>query len=291
LDRTKNLYHTAFVKLTHKTLNISNYGYIKLNVTADIPEQPKIVTINADTSSNATFCLTVPGSILIKSDSVTKIDKFTFEISNDINFTSAKSIESTTTRVQFDFTQTGTFYVRLKTTNKNGSSIYSTVKSFIIKTAPSIPTITRDKDNNLVSSVSTGILWYKDGEPIGEKAQTIRPSSIGNYSVKVTQDGCSTTSLNYFYLTTDLFKISSTEYIKLAPNPFVNQVNLDFIINGYSKLNVDVISITTGNILFSLKGLSTGTPIFLGKLSSGVYLVKLSSLDYKFVHQFKMVKM
>jgi hypothetical protein len=291
LDRSKNLYHTALIKLSHKTLNISNYGYIKLNVTADIPEQPKILTINADTSSNATFCLTIPGSILIKSDSVTKIDKFIFEISNDINFTSVKTIESTTSRAQFDFTQTGTFYIRAKTNNKNGTSVYSTIKSFSIKTLPSVPSISRDADNNLISSVASGNLWYKDGVATTEKEQKFKPTSPGSYSVKVTQDGCSATSSNYYYLTTDLFKISSTEYIKLAPNPFVNQVNLDFMINGYGKLNVDVISITTGNILFSLKGLSTGTPISLGKLSSGVYLVKISSSDYKFVHQFKMVKM
>jgi hypothetical protein len=277
--------------LSHKTLNISNYGYIKLNVTADIPEQPKILTINADTSSNATFCLTIPGSILIKSDSVTKIDKFIFEISNDINFTSVKTIESTTSRAQFDFTQTGTFYIRAKTNNKNGTSVYSTIKSFSIKTLPSVPSISRDADNNLISSVASGNLWYKDGVATTEKEQKFKPTSPGSYSVRVTQDGCSATSSNYYYLTTDLFKISSTEYIKLAPNPFVNQVNLDFMINGYGKLNVDVISITTGNILFSLKGLSTGTPISLGKLSSGVYLVKISSSDYKFVHQFKMVKM
>jgi hypothetical protein len=291
LDRSKNAYHSALVKIAHKTLNISNYGYIKLNVTADIPEQPKIVRINADTSSSLALCLTIPGSILIKSDSLSKIEKFTFEIATDINFTSAKTVESTNAQIQFDYTQSNTYFVRVKTSNKNGSSAYSPVKTFSIKSLPTIPTISRDADNNLVSSATSGNVWFKDGVATSEKDQKYKPTSPGNYNVKVTQDGCIASSANYYYLITDIFNISATEYIKLAPNPFVNQVNLDFLLNGYGKLNVEVVSITTGNILVSLKGLTTGTPISLANLSSGVYLVKLSSPDYKFIHQFKMVKM
>jgi hypothetical protein len=291
LDKSKNAYHSALVKITHKTLNISNYGYIKLNVTADIPEQPKIVRINADTSSSLALCLTIPGSILIKSDSLSKIEKFTFEIATDINFTSAKTVESTNAQIQFDYTQSNTYFVRVKTSNKNGSSAYSPVKTFSIKSLPTIPTISRDADNNLVSSATSGNVWFKDGVATSEKDQKYKPTSPGNYNVKVTQDGCIASSANYYYLITDIFNISATEYIKLAPNPFVNQVNLDFLLNGYGKLNVEVVSITTGNILVSLKGLTTGTPISLANLSSGVYLVKLSSPDYKFIHQFKMVKM
>jgi hypothetical protein len=291
LDRSKNAYHSALVKIAHKTLNISNYGYIKLNVTADIPEQPKIVRINADTSSSLALCLTIPGSILIKSDSLSKIEKFTFEIATDLNFTSAKTVESTNAQIQFDYTQSNTYFVRVKTSNKNGSSAYSPVKTFSIKSLPTIPTISRDADNNLVSSATSGNVWFKDGVATSEKDQKYKPTSPGNYNVKVTQDGCIASSANYYYLITDIFNISATEYIKLAPNPFVNQVNLDFLLNGYGKLNVEVVSITTGNILVSLKGLTTGTPISLANLSSGVYLVKLSSPDYKFIHQFKMVKM
>jgi hypothetical protein len=291
LDRSKNLYHSALVKITHKALNISNYGYIKLNVTADIPEQPKILRINADTSSSLALCLAIPGTILIKSDSLSKIEKFTFEIATDINFTSVKIVESANSQVQFDYTQANTFYVRVKTSNKNGSSAYSPVKSFSIKSLPPVPTISRDADNNLVSSAASGNVWFKDGVATSEKEQKYKPTSPGNYNVKVTQDGCVSSSGNYYYLLTDIFNISATEYIKLAPNPFVNQVNLDFQLNGYGKLNVEVVSITTGNILVSLKGLTTGTPISLANLSNGVYLVKLSSPDFKFIHQFKMVKM
>jgi hypothetical protein len=290
-DKSKKSTHTALVKYFHKTLNISNFGYVKLNIAADVPEQPKILTINADTSSSINLCASIPGSFIIKSDSVSKIEKFIFEIGTDLNFTSVKIIESTNAQVQFDFTQANTFYVRVKTANKNGTSGYSVVKSITIKKAPSIPIISRDADNNLVSSIASGNLWFKDGVATLEKEQKFKPTTAGNYSVKVTQDGCTSSSSNYYYLLTDIYNISATEYIKLAPNPFINQINLDYNIQGYGRLNVEVVSITTGKILYSLKGIPTGTPISLANLSSGVYLIKVSSNDFKFVHQFKMVKM
>jgi hypothetical protein len=291
LDRIKKTHHTTLIKFMHKTLNISNYGYIKLNVLADIPERPKILTINADTSSNVILCSAIPGSIIIKSDSTSKIDKFIFEVATDINFATVKIIESANAQVQYDYSQGNTFYIRIKTANKNGTSVYSVTKSFTIKKLPPTPIITRDTDNNLVSSILTGNLWFKDGVATLEKEQKFKPTSPGNYSVKVTEDGCSSTSSNYYYLITDIYNISATEYIKLAPNPFVNQINLDYIIHGHQKLNIEIVSITTGQIMFNLKGITSGTPISLANLSSGVYLVKLSSNDYKFTHQFKMVKM
>ena len=294
LDRSKNLYHTALIKLTHKTLNISNYGYIKLNVTADIPEQPKILTINADTSSNATFCLTIPGSILIKSDSVTKIEKFNFEISNDINFTSFKTIESTIAQIQFDYTQVTKFYIRVKASNKNGSSVYSTIKSFSIKTLPSAPSISRDTANNLVSNATLGNIWYKNGTALSDTTQKIKPSGSepnGSYTVKTTQNGCTSASSSpYYFLVTDVVNLSVNEFIKLVPNPFVNKINVEFRINGYNKINVEVISLTSGIRVLNFKDISTGSSILLPNLASGLYLFKVSSQDFKVVHQFKMVK-
>ena len=291
LDRTKNLYHTAFVKLTHKALNISNYGYIKLNVTADIPEQPKILTINADTSSNASLCLTVPGSILIKSDSVAKIEKFTFEISNDINFTTVKLIESTIAQIKYDYTEATKFYVRVKAANKNGSSVYSTIKTFSIKILPPKPTITRDADNNLISSAASGNLWYYEGSDTKEKEQKFKPKEQGSYNVKVTQDGCTVSSSDYYFIVTDILNISATEFIKLVPNPFVNKINVEFRINGYNKINLEVISLTNGTRVLDLKDISTGSSILLPNLASSLYLFKVSSQDFKVVHQFKMVKL
>jgi hypothetical protein len=95
----------------------------------------------------------------------------------------------------------------------------------------------------------------------------------------------------YYYLVTDIVRLNSGEFIKIAPNPFVNQIYLDFNIKGYSRLNVDVFELTTGNRVFSKQGLIAGTPIMLNELSSGTYIIKITSNDNKIVQQFKMLRM
>jgi hypothetical protein len=110
--------------------------------------------------------------------------------------------------------------------------------------------------------------------------------------VKTTQNGCiSAMSSPYYYLVTDIVRLNNGEYIKIAPNPFKNQINLDFNVKGYFKLNIEVFELTTGNRVFSRQGLQAGTPIILNELSTGTYIVKITSNDGKIVQQYKMLKM
>jgi hypothetical protein len=98
-------------------------------------------------------------------------------------------------------------------------------------------------------------------------------------------------SAAYYYLVTDIINLSKDEFIKLAPNPFVNQLNFDFIVKGYQKLNIEVYDIATGSRVASKQNLTAGMPITLGQLSAGTYIIKVSSNDNKIVQQFKMVKL
>ena len=77
----------------------------------------------------------------------------------------------------------------------------------------------------------------------------------------------------------------------MAPNPFVNQLNLDFAVRGYQKLNMDVYAMSTGLKIISKEGLYAGVPLFLSQLLPGTYLIKISSADQKISYQFKMVKL
>jgi hypothetical protein len=183
-------------------------------------------------------------------------------------------------------------YVKLKATDSLGCSKFSDsilIKSFAI---PSAPIISRDTANNLVSNVTFRNTWFKDGTLITDTTQKFKPTSPGSYTVKTTQNGCiSAMSSPYYYLVTDIVRLNNGEFIKLAPNPFINQINLDFNIKGYQRLNVDVFELTTGNRVFSRQGLQAGTPIILNELSSGTYIIKITSNDSKIVQQFKMLKM
>jgi len=156
---------------------------------------------------------------------------------------------------------------------------------------PSSPSISRDTANNLVSNVTTRNTWFKDGTLLSDTTQKFKPTGAGSYSVKTTQNGCISTMSNpYYYLVTDIIHLNNGEFIKLAPNPFINQVNLDFNIKGYKKLNVDVFELSTGNRVFSRQGLQAGMPIYLGGLTSGTYIFKVSSNDGKVLQNFKTIR-
>ena len=146
--------------------------------------------------------------------------------------------------------------------------------------------------NNFLVSNSNGITWYKDGAQMPDTSQKLKPSVAGLYTAKTTQNGCSSAlSAPYYYLVTDIINLSADEFIQLAPNPFINKLNFNFVIKGYQKLNIDVFDIATGIRKGSMQNLTPGMPISLGQLSAGTYYIRVSSNDGKINHQFKMVKL
>ncbi len=170
------------------------------------------------------------------------------------------------------------------------SAEYKIIYSIIPK--PKIPVISRDTSNNLVSNASIGNLWYKDGAAMSDTTQKIKPSAVGSYTVKTTQNGCSSAfSSPYYFLVTDVINLSVNEFIKLTPNPFVNQLNFDFVVKGYQKLNLEVFDMATGAKVVIRQNQTQGMPIYLGQLSAGTYVIRVSSIDNKISYQFKMVKL
>ena len=220
-------------------------------------------------------------SIMIKLTNYSKSDSTIWYVNNKVKATNID---------QLVFKTNDTFYVTRIDTN---SCIKNSDVIQILKFSnPTPPIISRDTANNLVSNVTFRNTWFKDGTLITDTTQKFKPTSPGSYTVKTTQNGCiSAMSSPYYYLVTDIVRLNNGEFIKLAPNPFINQINLDFNIKGYQRLNVDVFELTTGNRVFSRQGLQAGTPIILNELSSGTYIIKITSNDSKIVQQFKMLKM
>jgi hypothetical protein len=161
----------------------------------------------------------------------------------------------------------------------------------ITKPLPNAPTISRDTANFLVSGTSA-TTWFKDGAALADTSQKFKPPSPGSYTARTTQNGCASALSNpYYYLVTDVINLSADEFIKLAPNPFINQLNFDFVVNGYQRLNLEVFDLATGIRKVSMQNLTPGIPIYLGQLSTGTYYVRVSSKDGKINYQFKMVKL
>ena len=163
--------------------------------------------------------------------------------------------------------------------------------NMIVRPSLSIPSISRDTAN-YISSSTFPVIWYKNGTATTDSTQKIKPTSPGSYAVKASQYGCTSSfSESYYYLVTDVINLSAEEFIRLAPNPFINQVNFDFNVKGYQRLNIDVYALSTGNKVATKQGLTPGMPIYFGELSTGTYIIKVVSNDLKINYQFKMVKL
>jgi hypothetical protein len=205
-----------------------------------------------------------------------------------------KGIPITGTGFGINFTDSGRLYV-IKT-DSLGCQFSSDTVSLIKNPKPSPPQLIRDSANNLVSNYETNI-WALNGNPLsqfnwpGINVKFIKPTTSGDYTVSTVQKGCYSLKSSYYFLVTDVIHLSADEFIKLAPNPFINQLNLDFIIKGYQRLNLEVFDLATGIRKTSLQNLTPGIPIYLGQLSPGTYYVRVSSKDGKINYQFKMIKL
>ena len=198
---------------------------------------------------------------------------------------------------------------KVDSTNKLSLNVTDSMKIFVLKkdsigcsrfsdtiqikkySIPSAPTLSRDTANFLLSGVP-GTTWYKDGSAITDTTQKYKPLTPGSYTAKTTTNGCtSVMSAAYYYLVTDIINLSKDEFIKLAPNPFINQLNFDFIVKGYQKLNIEVYDLATGSKVASQQNLTAGSRINLGQLSAGTYVIRVTSTDNKISYHFKMVKL
>jgi hypothetical protein len=249
-----------------------------------------------------------PGFLLVPCE----VQKPTFN-TNKYSICGPDSLKLTVTNINKGDTLKWYFGSKSDLTNVSNRTFLDTTKLFVTRTdtlgcvvssdtiqitktsIPPTPTISRDSTNSLVSSASIGNVWFKEGAATNDTTQKINlsdPSKVGSYTVKTTQNGCvSALSSPYYFLVTDVINLSANEFIKLAPNPFINQLNFDFVVKGYQRLNIEVYDIATGTRIASRQNLTAGIPIMLGQLSAGTYIIKVSTNDNKIVQQFKMVKL
>ena len=162
----------------------------------------------------------------------------------------------------------------------------------VVTKIPTTPSLSRDANGNLVSSSIYKTIWYKDAQLISDTTKTIKPTLPGNYSSKANNNGClSVLSNNYYFLVTDILNISATEFIKFAPNPMSSYITLNYNIEGYSKLNLDVFDISSGNLVAKRANILTGNNLYFSELSAGTYIFKIYTSDLLKSYQFKIVKL
>jgi hypothetical protein len=229
--------------------------------------------------SQYSFC--IKDSIAVKLSNYSKSDSTIWYVNNKIRATNTD---------QLVFKNIDTFYVTRIDSNGCTKST-DTIKLLMIST-PTTPIITRDTSNNLVSNATINNSWFKDGTLISDTTQKFKPTSLGSYTVKTTQNGCaSALSSPYFYLVTDIIDFKNGEFIKLTPNPFINILNIDFIVKGQQNLNIEVFSSATGTKVATRIRVTAGSRLIFNELNPGLYFIRVATPDLKLSYQFKMIKL
>ena len=145
----------------------------------------------------------------------------------------------------------------------------STSIDITVNQTPAVPTITLF-NGSLVSSAAGGNQWYLDGEAIdGANNQTLENPSPGNYTVEVSNNGCSNISEAYVVLSTEEAMFAST---KMYPNPVEDLLNITGIEVGTQFKLTDM----RGQIVRSNTFSESNASLDVSELASGVYLATFS---------------
>lgn len=152
------------------------------------------------------------------------------------------------------------------------------------------PTITKDIDNFLVSSSLYNNTWYKDNMLMSDTTQKIKPTSSGNYAVKVVQGGCSSSlSSATNYIPTALTNLSAGQFIKTFPNPVRSELHIQYQLNGTNSIKAMLYDVT-GKLVLQQNSLSNGGSLPMGNLIRGSYLLRLYDRNAKLLHTEILIK-
>jgi hypothetical protein len=157
---------------------------------------------------------------------------------------------------------------------------------------PIKPNITRDVNNNLVSSATLGNQWYTDTTAVitGQTVQTYKPTITGYYAVKVTSNNCgSPFSDRYYYLVTALANFTYGQFIHLYPNPTSDDLIVDFNLTGQSQVSMKIID-ANGKLVISKNKISQGSKLNVSQLSRGIYFVQVIDNNNQLLFTDKLIK-
>jgi hypothetical protein len=159
-----------------------------------------------------------------------------------------------------------------------------------VKPVPAKPVVMQS-GTDLLSSAAAGNQWYRNGALIaGATAQTYRPSEMGDYSVRVTVNGCmSVNSENYSFSPTGVINIDGTHFISLTPNPVADFMQLNFNLAGVNNLTVQVVDMQ-GKTVQVFRSQLAGARLPVQELITGMYLARIYNNNGKLSYVMKFLK-
>jgi hypothetical protein len=123
-----------------------------------------------------------------------------------------------------------------------------------------------------------------------DTSQKIKPTSSGNYTVKVIQGGCSSTiSSATNYIPTALVNLSAGQFIKTFPNPVHSELKVQYLLNGINTVKALLYDVS-GKMVLQQNILSNGGSLPMGNLIKGSYLLRLYDKNGKLLHTEILIK-
>ena len=166
-------------------------------------------------------------------------------------------------------------------TTSNGITTSSDSGIFVYVTPVSVPSISKNADNELVSSLDSGNQWYLNGGAIlGAINKTFVPVQNGLYSVTHTENGCTGDfSSGYNVNMTDEIDLGNGQHARLYPNPVTTDLTIKWKINSAGSLSISITDLQGRPVTTVKDPTEQGTTINLSSLSPGFYLLKMYDVE------------
>lgn len=150
----------------------------------------------------------------------------------------------------------------------------STVSTLVEIFPPADPPVIALSGDTLWAEYSDSVKWYLDGQQLPTNRNWITPLGDGEFYVTSTDSfGCSVVSEVYDFRVTSVTENSLADQLKLYPNPFNDQLNID--LPGEWQLTLTDL---TGKVVLK-SHFKARTSISTAQLPNGMYLYSLSNGD------------
>ena len=169
--------------------------------------------------------------------------------------------------------ESGSYTVEVS--NEAGCTFLSNAVSIVV-CALETPVIQQEGDSLFVDQAGS-YQWFLDGEPLTDTSQRIEAAESGSYTVEVTDaSGCSATSEALEINITSLEDPRLAREVLTFPNPA--RTRLSVVSQLPEPINITIYNATGHQVYENM--IAPGQPhlkISLGKLSPGLYLIRLQS--------------
>jgi hypothetical protein len=263
---------------TNQNISIFQTGnyYVSIvtnSCSADAPSQ----SIQVNPLPAAPVLIITPGNSICQGDSIQVSTQYNNGIVWNNGATSASITVNTSNAVQCVYTDV------------NGCSSTSPTENLVVNANPVAPNIVQN-GNDLTSNYNNGNQWYYEGNMLLNDTNAIlSPTQIGNYRVCYTNaNGCSTCSPDYFFTTVSLEE-AQTEQVQLYPNPFHDEMMIEYSASKNKHLAQLSIYSLQGSLMWQQSLLIGINRIETNTLSQGIYLIEIMQ-EGELLQRSKMIK-